>query len=204
MLKVCSSALLLSGVPSFVKYVNEIADDIETVVESAEEWNIGYRVNADVIICGSKYIDCIGKEDYDKIRLVLKSDETVMPFIRKGITHFIFDYTNKREVAFAMFIDTEETVKEDLTISNIMAKAGKNIFRNEKYFFNFSSDAFRYRNTGIYLRRSEKEYLARWVLLGDKDNGKRILLYKMRQRFGKEFMQDVDRKGNYQGGSDEI
>lgn len=204
MLKVCSSALLLSGVPSFVKYVNEIADDIETVVESAEEWNIGYRVNADVIICGSKYIDSIGEEDYDKIRLVLKSDETVMPFIRKGITHFIFDYTNKREVAFAMFIDTEETVKEDLTISNIMAKSGKSIFRNEKYFFNFSSDAFRYRNTGIYLRRSEKEYLARWVLLGEKDNGKRILLYKMRQRFGKEFMQDVDRKGNYQGGSNEI
>ena len=62
-----------------------------------------------------------------------------------------------------------------------------------------ASDTFRFKGAGIYLRKSEKEYLARWVLMGNKDNSKRILLCKMRKRFGKDFMQDVDRKGNYTG-----
>lgn len=205
MLKVCSNVLLLSGVASFISHVTEIANDIETVIDVADTWNVNYRVNAEVIICGSKYIDCIGKEDYDKIRLVLKTDETVIPFIRKGITHFIFDHTNKREVAFSMFVDKEEQINErPASLSDIMSEAHISLFHNDRYFFNFASDTFRFKGAGIYLRKSEKEYLARWVLMGNKDNSKRILLCKMRKRFGKDFMQDVDRKGNYQGDSNEV
>ena len=200
MLRVCSNVLLLSGVASFVSHVTEIANDIETEIDVADTWNVNYRVNAEVIICGSKYIDSIGKEDYDKVRLVLKKDETVMNFIRKGITHFIFDYTDKREVAFSMFVDKEKQVKEgQASLSDIMLEAHSSLFHNDRYFFNFASDTFRFKGTGIYLRKSEKEYLARWVLMGNKDNSKRILLCKMRKRFGKDFMQDVDRKGNYTG-----
>ncbi len=198
MLRICSNVLLLSGVSSFVNYVTEIANDIDTEIEVANTWSINYRVNADVIICGSKYIDCIGKEDYGKVRLVLKKEETVMTFIRKGITHFIFDYTDKREVAFSMFIDKDDKLKEDkVSLSDIISEAHVSLFHNDRYYFNFTSGTFKYQDVGIYLRKSEKEYLAKWVLMGNKDNSKRILLCKMRKRFGKDFMKDVDRKGNY-------
>jgi hypothetical protein len=187
-------------VSSFVNYVTEIANDIDTEIEVAHTWSINYRVNADVIICGSKYIDCIGKEDYGKVRLVLKKEETVMAFIRKGITHFIFDYTDKREVAFSMFIDKDDKLKEDkVSLSDIISEAHVSLFHNDRYYFNFTSGTFKYQDVGIYLRKSEKEYLAKWVLMGNKDNSKRILLCKMRKRFGKDFMKDVDRKGNYTG-----
>lgn len=200
MLRVCSNVLLLSGVASFVSHVTEVANDTETVIDVADTWNVNYRVNADVIICGSKYIDSIDKEDYGKVRLVLKKDETVMTFIRKGITHFIFDYMDKREVAFSMFIDENEQAKDKRSsLNEIMSEANTSLFHNDRYFFNFASDTFRFKGAGIYLRKSEKEYLARWVLMGNKDNSKRILLCKMRKRFGKDFMQDVDRKGNYTG-----
>lgn len=198
MLRVCSSILLLSGVSSFIESIQSIAEDIETVLEVSDTWNINYRIYADAVICGSKYLDYIGEEDYSKVRLVLKTNETVMPFIQKGITHFIFDYTNRREVAFSMFTSSNEAEVTE-TVQSIISQAHNSLFKKGSYFFNFNSDTFRYNNVGIYLRKSEKDYLAKWLLLGQKDNGKRILLYKMRQRFGIKFLTDVDRKGKFIG-----
>ena len=199
MLRTCSSILLLSGVPRFVQYVSEVARDAGAEINSYEDWNVNYRINEDIVICGSKYLSCINTSDYKKVRLVLKTDETVTEFIKMGITHFIFDYNNVRELAFSFFV-SEEDVKETLTITNVISKADKKHYVKGRYDFNFETDSFKYEGVGIYLRKCEKLFLAEWLLLGKKDNSKRSYLCSLRKKFGKTFLADVDRYGSFKEG----
>lgn len=195
MLKICSKALLLSNVPSFVKYISDISADLGIELDTADVWNINYRLNAEVIICGSKYIPYINVVDYDKVRLILKTNETVAEFIEMGITHFIFDYNNTKEVAFSFFFDAEEKQTDEMTVTDIINKTKISRFTKGKYDFNFLTNTFKYDGVGIYLRESEKIYIAKWLFLNIKENSKRILLFNMRKKFGKDFMQDIDRLG---------
>lgn len=126
MLRVCSSALLLSGVPHFVSHISEIAKDVGVELEVSDEWNINYRLNCEVIICGSKYLPFIDSVNYSKVRLILKTTETVSEFVEIGITHFIFDYNNTKEVAFSFF--TDEISSDTDTVYNIMTSSGKTCF----------------------------------------------------------------------------
>lgn len=195
MLRICSKALVLTTVPSFSKYISDIANDLNVEIETTDVWNINYRLNADIIICGSKYIPYINVMNFDKVRLLLRTDETVSEFIEMGITHFIFDYNNIREVSFCFFVNEKEKQSDEMTVSDITYKTKIAHLVKGKYDFNFGTNSFKYNGIGIYLRDSEKLYLAKWLLLGKKDNDKRVLLFKMRKKFGKDFMSDVDRLG---------
>ena len=186
---------MLSNVPSFVKYISDISADLGIELDTADVWNINYRLNAEVIICGSKYIPYINVVDYDKVRLILKTNETVAEFIEMGITHFIFDYNNTKEVAFSFFFDAEEKQTDEMTVTDIINKTKISRFTKGKYDFNFLTNTFKYDGVGIYLRESEKIYIAKWLFLNIKENSKRILLFNMRKKFGKDFMQDIDRLG---------
>lgn len=197
MLKTCSSALLLSGAPNFIQYIRDIANDIGVELTVADEWNKNYRLNEEIIICGSRYLSDISVRDYDKVRLILKTDETVSKFIELGITHFIFDYNNMRELAFSFY--TDDAQKKSLSMNDITMNTDKRHFVRGKYDFNFSTDSFKYDGVGIYLRNSEKIYLAQWLLLKNKDNSKRVMLYRLRQRFGESFLSEIDRYGNVKG-----
>lgn len=199
MLKICSKVLLISSVSGFVSYITEIAQDAGVDIEVAEEWNPSYRLSADVIVCGSKYLPQINVLDYDKVRLVLKTTETVAMFLDKGITHFIFDYNNIREVSFSFFTEEKSIPLDELSVQNILYEVHKDSFVTDKYYFNFSKNVFKYKEVGIYLTEGEKVYLAKWLFLGKKENDKRILLCKMRKKFGKDFLKDVDRYGQLKG-----
>lgn len=200
MLRLCSKALLISGVPRFVKYISDIAKDTGVELEVADEWEKKYRLDSEVVICGSKFIDCINAVDYGKIRLVLKTNETVAPFVEKGISHFIFDYNNVKEVAFSFFVPCDDKDNKDIELSDIMSITERKRFTEGEYDFNFATNSFKYCGVGIYLKESEKAYLAKWLFLNKKDNNKRIILFNLRKRFGKAFMQDIDRLGKYTGG----
>lgn len=199
MLKVCSSALVLSGVPRFVAYVTEIAKDCGVEVETNESWNERYRLNNDIIICGSKYLSDINTQYYERVRLVLKTTETVNTFVQMGITHFIFDYNNVRELAYSFYIDDQELLSDSSNVSEVIMPIENKHFVMGKYNFNFDTDVYKYAGIGIYLYPMEKVYLAKWLLLGEKDNSKRITLFRLRKRFGKAFLEDIDRKGKWKG-----
>lgn len=203
MLRTCSSALVLTNVPSFINYISSIGADLNVEIESADAWNVNYRLNAEVIICGSKYLPFINVMDYNKVRLVLRTDETVAEFIEMGITHFIFDYNNLREVSFCFYVEETEKQYDEMTVLDIISKTKVKHFVKGKYDFDFSTNKFKYNGVGIYLRESEKLYIAKWLLLGKKDNDKRVLLFKMRKKFGKDFMRDVDRLGKVKEESNE-
>lgn len=195
MQKICSKALLISCVPNFIKHITEIAQDAGVEIEVVEEWNTAYRLDAEVIICGSRYLPQISTLDYNKVRLVLKTTETVAPFVEMGITHFIFDYTNVKEVAYSFYAEERVETIEDYTVESILCHTQKDSFVTSKYNFNFSSNVFKYNGVGIYLKPSEKKYLAKWLLLGIKENDKRILLCKMRKKFDRDFLADINRYG---------
>lgn len=199
MLRTCSSALLLSNVPQFVNHISEIAKAEGVELDIADEWNTNYRLNNEVIICGSKYLPYLNVTDYHKIRLVLKSTESVTGFIQMGITHFVFDFNNKKEVSFAFLVDSQGESSD--TLSDIISKTGQSRFSNDRYDFDFKTNRFKYCGVGIYLRESEKIYLANWLLLNRKENDKRVLLCRMRKKFGKAFLKDVNRLGQYEGGN---
>lgn len=198
MLKTCSSMLLLSGVPHFIQYVSEVARDAEIKVNANEEWNLNYRINEDIVLCGSKFLSCINVEDYDKVRLLLKTDEKVAKFIKMGITHFIFDYNNVRELAFSFFVEEEKLDADDKAcVSKLLSRIETKRFNQGSYDFDFDRDSFKYEGVGIYLRPSEKVYLAQWLLLHKKDNSKRVTLYRLRKKFGSSFLADVDKYGKF-------
>jgi hypothetical protein len=199
MLKICSKVLLISSVASFVEYITELAQDAGVKIEVADEWNPSYRLDADVIMCGSKFLSQINVLDYDKVRLLLKTNETVAMFLDMGITHFIFDYNNIREVAFSFFVEEKSKSLAEFSVEDTLYVAHKDSFVTDKYNFNFRKNVFKYKEVGIYLTEGEKVYLAKWLFLGKKENDKRILLCKMRKKFGKDFLKDINRYGQVKG-----
>ena len=56
MLTKCHRVLLLSDVSSFVRQYRELAIDSEVCFQAESIWNAKYRVEADVIIAGGKYL----------------------------------------------------------------------------------------------------------------------------------------------------
>lgn len=198
MLEKCSTALLITDVESFSDTYRQLACDIDVKLRIESEWNSMYRSDEDVIILGSKYLDRLNKAYVSKAVVILKSNESPAPYIKKGIEKFIFDYTNQYELILALF--KKETLvlhssSDDL--KKIIKDSGLTSFCLGNYDFKFDMNRYKYKGKLIYLVDSQKRYLAEWLLNGYKDNRKRMLLCNMRKRFGADFLKDIDRFGRY-------
>lgn len=204
MLNKCNRVLLLTDVTSFANMYRQLADelDVDLVVES--DWNIRYRLNADVVILGSKYMEKLHPDYYSKAVVILKEDEKPMSFIKEGITRFIFDYHDYRELALALFYQEPVFVSmTSIDLKDVLGSYSVKTFDVGFYDFNFATDTYKYKGKLIYLSKSQKRYLADWLLGGKKDNKRRQYLFVLRKKFGEEFLEEVDRHGNYIGGKDE-
>lgn len=204
MLNKCNRVLLLTDVTSFANMYRQLADElgIDLIVES--DWNIRYRLNADVVILGSKYMEKLHPDYYSKAVVILKEDEKPMSFIKEGVTRFIFDYHDSRELALALFYQEPIYVSAtSMDLKDMLGSYSSKTFDVGFYDFDFATDTYRYKGKPIYLTKSQKRYLADWLLGGKKDNKRRQYLFVLRQKFGEEFLEDVDRHGNYTGGKDE-
>ena len=85
MLIKCHRVLLLSDVSSFVRQYRELAIDSEVCFQAEAVWNAKYRVEADVIIAGGKYLKDINKNYYPSTVIILKEGESPAPYIKEGI-----------------------------------------------------------------------------------------------------------------------
>lgn len=180
------SVLLITEVDSFAREYEALAEEVEVTIDTAFDWNTRYRVQDDIIICGSKFLDRIHVEYYNKVTLILKQGESPFQYMKLGINNFIFDYKNHNELLFAFYRKTDALVQEYSTV----------IFHKEDYNFRWDLDLFEYRNERIYLTKGEKSYLYSWLIAMKKDNNKRSMIFNMRKKFGKDFLADVDRHGN--------
>jgi hypothetical protein len=196
MLKTCSKALLLSGVKSFIALYKQLAEEMEIELRAEAEWHSSYRVKEDVIICGTKYLEDINKAYYPITVLILKSGESFIPYAKKGISRFIFDYNNQYELAFALMRPEEIVLHASSNeLKAIIKESALTSYQMGEYQFFFDKNRFLYKGKPIYLAESAKRYLAEWLLNGHKDNKKRMVLFNLRKRFGDEFLRDVDRFG---------
>lgn len=196
MLEKVKTAILLSDVPDFYNPYVDMAYSMGVYMTVSDEWNDMCRLTSDVIILGSKYLDRVNVSYYSKVIIILRSDESPEEFIEKGITRFIFDYTNERELRFALYKTEAVTLHSSSKgVKESIKASGLTSFCIGKYDFKFDKNIFRYDSKALYLCDSQKAYLAEWLLNAHKDNSKRMILCNMRKKFGSEFLADIDRFG---------
>lgn len=196
MLQKASKALLLSDVPSFARNYQALAGEVGVSLSVEKEWNIKYRANYEVIILGSKFLTDLNRAYYPEAVLILKEGESPAPYIKEGITRFIFNYKNNYELLCA-FYKPEKVVLHASSndLKTIIKECDVLAYNFGDYDFKFDKNRFLYKGKPIYLADSAKRYLAEWLLNGHKDNKKRMILCNLRKKFGEEFLKDVDRFG---------
>lgn len=203
MLRKVSKALLISGVAAFYENYEALSEDIGVNLQVEPEWNARYRVNADVIILGSKNLESLNKTYYPMTVLILKEGESPAPYIKMGIMRFIFNYKNRFELLTALFRPDPVIVHAaDSEYADIVKTSDVMSFCYGDYDFRFDKSQFKYKGKMIYLTDSSKKYLAQWLLNGHKDNSKRMILCNLRKKLGEDFLSDIDRFGQLKEGKE--
>ena len=204
MLVKCENALLLSEVASFSNTYRQLADEADVNLITEKDWSDKYRVKEEVVILGSKYLSKLNKIYYPNAVLILKSSETPFPFVKEGITRFIFDHTNKKELSMAFFkAEPVRISASNSTLEDIIKESDILSFCQGNYDFEFDKDKYFYKGKPIYLAPAQKRYLAEWLLNGKKDNSKRMQLCILRKKFGNDFLKEIDRYGEIKEEKDE-
>lgn len=204
MLVKCENALLLSDVASFSNKYRQLADEADVNLITETDWSDRYRVKQEVVILGSKYLGKLNKIYYPNAVLILKSNETPFPFVKEGITRFIFDHTNKNELCMAFFkAEPMRITSSNFDLEDIIKESDILSFCHGNYDFEFDKDKYFYKGKPIYLAPAQKRYLAEWLLNGRKDNSKRMQLCILRKKFGADFLKEIDRYGEIKEEKDE-
>lgn len=198
MLEKCNSALLISEVESFSETYETIARDVGVDMTVEKEWKPRYRMSRDVVILGSKHLPDLNKAYYPMAVVILKRGENPVPYIKEGVNHFIFDYTNQYELLMALFKTPRVLVNgASQELKDMLRESGTTRFKAGAYDFRFDMNVYLYKEQPIYLQEAQKRYLAQWLLFGNKENKHRMLLCLMRKKFGEDFLKDIDRFGQF-------
>lgn len=196
MLHKVNKALLLSDVPSFAENYKTLASDIGVSLSVEKEWNSRYRITAEVVVFGTKYFNDVNRAYFPQSVLILKKGESPAPYIKEGISRFIFDYQNTYELLCALYkLDKVIIHASSNDLKTIIKDSDVLTFQFGEYDFMFDKNKFKYKGKPIYLADSQKRYLAEWLLNGHKDNKKRMILCNLRKKLGEDFLKDVDRFG---------
>lgn len=196
MLQKASKALLLSDVPSFARNYQALAGEVGVSLSVEETWNVKYRITSEIVIFGTKYFNDVNRAYFPQAVLILKKGESPAPYIKMGISRFIFDYQNNYELICALY-KMEKIVMHASSndLKTIIKECDVLTYQFGDYDFMFDRNRYKYKGKPIYLADSQKRYLAEWLLNGHKDNKKRMILCNLRKKFGEEFLRDVDRFG---------
>lgn len=196
MLEKISKALLLSDVPSFADNFKHIAEECDVSLDVESEWSAQFRVSYDTVIFGSKYINKVNRSYYPKAVLILKEGESPAPYIKEGISRFIFDYKNVFELCCSFYREPKTVVHaSSKDLETIVKDCGSAVYCFGDYDFDFAKNKFKYKGKLIYMADSTKRYIAEWLLNGHKDNKKRMILCNLRKKFGADFLKNIDRFG---------
>lgn len=200
MLKKVKSTLLLTTAESFSTTVKSITDGMNIDLCTEKEWSKKYKVAQEVILCSSKYLKDIAEEYYKRVVVILKRTDKLEELIEMGVERFIFNFENKQEIACAFLFPQKEVLyTHSMNLLEIVQNSFVTSFCQGNYNFDFMKDIYLYKGKEIYLKNSQKVYLADWLLKHNKDNSRRNILTVLRKSFGKNFLVDVDRVGNFIG-----
>jgi hypothetical protein len=98
---------------------------------------------------------------------------------------FIFNIEDKRELFCAFYVEKEDTLEgtvehtdQDVTFGSVR--------------INFERDYFEFKGKEVYITRREKEFLFDRLVLKRFDKSRRHLLFNIRKRLGKDFLEGLD------------
>ena len=138
----------------------------------ARQIKVEVNKTGEVILCDGKNLSKISHNNYDKVVLIL-NNESPVTYIKEGITRFIFDFDNMYELCVAMYIDRPSETIYDL---------------NDCYF-DFSKNDFLYKGEKIFISKSQRKVLKSVLINGEKKSSSyRTIVYRLRKKFGKEFL----------------
>ena len=162
MLRKCSSVSI------FVSDENQKAK-CKTV---ASQIKVDVNKTGEVILCDGKNLSKISHNNYDKVVLIL-NNESPVTYIKEGITRFIFDFDNMYELCVAMYTD----------------RPSATIYDNNDCYFDFNKNNFLYKGEKIFISKSQREVLKSVLINGEKKSSSyRTIVYRLRKKFGKEFL----------------
>lgn len=197
MLRTCSTALLLTKDDNLISVYETVAPRCEVALTVEREWSSMYRTVADVVLCDSAMVNSLALEYDHKAVCILRKGMSFVPY-RDRFDRFVFDRTNERELSYAFMrikVSVASEIKDAPTIISMVNESGIDRFTKGGYDFDFVNDSYSYNGRSIYLSPSNKLVIARWLLLGYKDSNTRTQLFNMRKLLGREFLADIDRKG---------
>lgn len=195
MLEKVKTALLISDKQSFSDTYISLAGNAEVDMHVSGTWCRRYRIEEDVIITGGSHVEEINEAYISKLVVILREGESPSNYIKTGVNRFIFDFHNKSELLFALYKDEPVVIMSSSREIKDIVKDYYPVFCIDEYDFRFDQDSFKYKGSPIYLCKSQKKYLAEWLLTGHKDNKKRMILCNLRKKFGEDFLKDIDRFG---------
>lgn len=195
MLRTCTTALLLSRDAVLSEKYRSMAPMCNVELTVADKWNLRFKASQDVIVAEKEFMRTLPVEYRSRIVMVLEEGDRIAD-VRNMADRFIFDRNNMQELMYAFLVnDDEKREEESLDMRELLSTVRRSRFRRGDYDFDFASGTYRYRGRGIYLTRTQRLVLARWLLLGKRDHRCAMQLYLMRKKFGSEFMADVGRFG---------
>lgn len=197
MLTKSTNALLISAQPDFSDKYVALAKSVGVTLSVESNWSLKFRVKEEVVILGGKHLGELNPVYYEKAVVILGEGESPAPYMKQGINRFIFNYKNSYELILALhYVETKVVVsKTSSAIVDAINDSGLTRFQFHDYDFKFDRGVFFYKDKPIYLTDGQRRYLAQWLLTGNKDNSKRMILCKLRKKFGEDFLSDIDRFG---------
>lgn len=189
------NALLICNDTKLCNLYHSVAMEAGVNLRIEDYWDSFYRVNEDVIICTSQFLDSINKAFYPKVVVLLGSKEKPFTFMKRDVTRFIFNAENRNELYFAFFTFNKELI-EEIDFVNSCSE----VFEKGNYRFLFGLHKYYYKGKLIYLCKHQQRYIYRWLMKGEKDVSKRAVLCAMRKKYGKDFLSEFGRHGEWKEG----
>lgn len=194
------NALLITNDETFEKAFLKTAETLNAEVEVKKEWKKIYATDAPIIACDTKTIETIASSYINRVVLYVKKDEKIQDFVSLGVSNFIFDIEDKRQLVLAFTkneyrdLSTKSWTQSDKLLA-VLDYAASPVFESEHYYFDFANGNYRYNDTDIYISPTEEIIIAKWILLGIKEKDKLSNISHMRTKFGKEFLSDINDDG---------
>lgn len=169
--------------------------DIGIVV--VDSWNSRYDIMADVIISDLSKTGYIGAKFLDKVTIAL-TDMDSFDVDTAEYNNYIFNRRNLDELSFALLKpEIKYLACNSADMADILTTAQISKFIFDGYDFNFQKSEYYYKGEKLYVTKSWELYLAKWLLLGTKENNKRSYLSHMRDKYQvPDFLSGVTKECN--------
>lgn len=177
----CSSALLITKDEELAREFFATASllGIESRLKVLEEYEVGHEV----VVVDSKLLK---KVSVDEDAIIILRDGKVGKLV-ETYKRFIFNISDKREISCAFYVDESseelEGVAQEKTDADVTFGDVRIIFEK---------DYFEFKGKEVYITKREKEFLFDRLVLNVVDKNKRHLLFNIRKRLGKDFLEGLD------------